>query len=74
MKRKTLNQIKKELEKQKYKQRDKNIQKHISREINLSTRTTKNKKIYSRKVKHKNKDCFIKFIKVDFIKQSKLGR
>ena len=55
MKKKTFNQIKKELEELKYKQRDINIQKHIKKEISLSTRKTKNKKAYTRKIKHKNK-------------------
>jgi len=68
MKKKTLNQIKKELEQQKYKHRDINIQKHISREIDLSTRKVKNKKKYTRKIKHKTRDYFAKFNKMDFAK------
>lgn len=55
MKKKTLKQIKQELEQAKYKQRDINIQKHIKREIDLSTKKVESKKKYSRKIKHKKK-------------------
>jgi len=61
MKKKTLNQIKKELKELKYKRRDKNIQRHIRREISLSTRKIKSKKKYTRKVKYKNNN-FTKLI------------
>jgi len=40
--------------------RDKNIVKNYKREINLQTKVIKDKKKYSRKAKHKNKDISYK--------------
>jgi hypothetical protein len=37
-------------------QRDKNILLSYKKEINLNTKCTKNKKVYNRKRKHKNKE------------------
>ena len=60
MKRKTLNQIKVEL--QKVKSRDINILKSIKGEISMNTKKVKNKKHYTRKIKHKKNDYYNKNI------------
>ena len=58
---KTFKEIQKELKRVKIKKRDQNIIAHLKGEINLGTRKVKNKKKYTRKIKHKNsQDYFIK--------------
>jgi hypothetical protein len=55
MKKKTFNQIKNI---KNIKKRDKYIEASYRGEINLNTRKVKNKKVYTRKIKHKKSDYY----------------